>query len=159
LYDLDTPDETVSLDLKDAEPKEIIVECYKQWLNGHFQALVHLNPLPLDDAYVEVPEYLYESACRILKPFKDRIYGTFNAKDLPEELPEDVHTYAPSIHRDMALGTFLGALLNVTRIKEVEMKAHLYDSSMWIEDFMDNNIKLRNTMINGCVEKRFYYKK
>jgi hypothetical protein len=134
LYNLDVPDEQTELDLKDAEPKEIILECYKTWMAEWHK--------------IENPQS-YGLACRILKPFSRRIWGNFNADDLPK-LDDKVYGYTPLC---IASGVYLAALLNETDIRQIEF-GNYDDRYCWFEDFIDEN-SVETAMTRG---KRIYAK-
>jgi len=108
IYGLDAPDEKTGLALKDASPKEIIESVYGNWseaVKSQYEKDTDfsMHPLSFDDA-------LYDSACRMIGPFKEKIRGALDENSL------ELGKYAKHInHTDAWLASlYLSAVLNET---------------------------------------------
>jgi hypothetical protein len=112
LYNLDVPDEQLELGLKDASRDEIIESTYKAWLDG-YRALLDKDPkIAIDHNGAEM---LYQGACRMLRPFANRIAGRFDADELP--VPKKGELRAARL----ATGSYLAALVNETCLERLDV--------------------------------------
>jgi len=104
LYNLDVPDETVELDVKDAHFTDVLRSCYRQWCSALYKKDTTDKPS-------------YECGRRIIRPFRKKFSGTLvvDKRTLPSAKGE------PWEYNDNGLcaGYFFSAVLNETDLRRL----------------------------------------
>jgi len=100
LYNLDVPDELAKLDLKTADKKEIINVTCHAWMDsfGSFGDRIDSEPL-------------YNSACKMIAPFRNKIKGKICSADAGVKASDRNKSF---------VGYFLSAVLNETEADTLE---------------------------------------
>jgi len=136
----DKADEVADLDLTDVDPKEIITAIYEVWLD---RTLDIYNESHGSCWYLpEGEDRMYDIACKIIKPFADKITGDFNTSEM-------------SIVKKRASGLYLSALHNHTRLGKLTISSNIggvgrdLPIGKTLEICKDINIHAVGTEING----------
>jgi len=108
----DKADDMADLDLKDAEPMQIVGACYAEWLNENtdkYKVWMHSDP---------PREILYRNACRIIRPFKEKLAGELYTDRLPlvKKISEEAEKNSC---KDYDTGYFFSAVLNETGVNKL----------------------------------------